>query len=322
MNSRFFATLLIVLAGTVPHLCAQKSMWELLSRAAALNDSGEFRAAFELVEPLLGPKAEKMNDASAGVAWNIRGLAAQNLGNLEEARRSYETAIKLLRPLPDQLKQYATAVDNLGSLEAERGHLKESIAFRVRAIELYKSAGDHAGAARAASTQAVIFLDLGNRKEARRYLTDAHHEQSLVATPDARDLAWSLATECLLDEADGHFQAALNEINRAIDLWTHRYGAKHFVLASGYSVRGRLYHALGDDTRAATDLRDSLMLLSENNQANSKVYFSTEIVYAKVLRSSGMKGDASRMESDARAALDRLSHQQCGGCTISAEGIR
>jgi tetratricopeptide (TPR) repeat protein len=322
MNSQFLPTLLVVLAGTLHPLCAQKPIWELLTRASVLNDAGEFRSAFEMVDPLLGANTQKLGQAAVGVAWNIRGLALQNLENFDESRRSYENAIRILRSLPDQAMQYASALDNLGSLEAERGHLQESKALRVRALKLYESVGDHAGAARSASTLAVLALDLGNRKDARHYMAEAHHHQSLVSAPDSRDLAWSFATECLVDEAEGHFQTALDQINHAIDLWTHRYGSKYYALASGYSVRGRLYHALGDDARAAKELRDSLMLLSEDNQGNSKVYFSTEIVYAKVLRNSGMKDDASRMESDARAALDRLAHQQCGGCTISAEGIR
>jgi len=207
-------------------------------------------------------------------------------------------------------------------LEADRGQLRESMALRIRAKELFESAGDHAGVARTASTLAVVSLSSGSRKEARQYVAEAHRHESLVSTPDSRDLAWISATECLVDEAEGHLQAALDQINRAVDLWTHRYGPRYYVLASGYSVRGRLYHALGDDGRAAKDLRDALMLLSENNQGNSKAYFATEIVYAKVLRDAGMKDDASGMESDARAALERLRHQQCGGCTISAEGIR
>jgi tetratricopeptide (TPR) repeat protein len=306
----------------VSYLCAQQSRLDVLTRAAALNAEGKFRAAFELVQPLLDPNTQKLDSTVAGVAWNIRGLALQNMGNLDEARRSYESAIKILRALPDQKIQYANALDNLGSLEADNGQLKESRALRLRAKELYDSAGDHAGVARAASSLAILELALGRRKEARDYLADANHEEAQVAVPDPRNLAWILGAECLLDEADGDFQAGLDRINRVIDLWTQDYGSKYYLLASAYSIRGRLYHVLGDDSRAEEDLGHSLMLLSDNGQANSKLYFFVEIVYAKVLKNSGKKDDALRMESNARAALERLRHQQCAGCTISAEGIR
>lgn len=321
MKLRSIATLLVV-AGAVSSVCAQQPAVEVLTRAATLDDEGNFRAAAELVQPLLASKAQKLDNAVIGVAFNIRGLAVQNLGNLDEARRSYESAIEILRGIPDQKIQYAAALDNLGSLEADSGQLRDAKALRIRAKALYESAGDHAGAARSASNLAIIALALANRKEARQFLADTHHQQSLVSHPDARDLAWISGVECLLDEAEGNFPAALDQINRAIDLWTQRYGSKYYVLGSAYSVRGRLDHALGYDSRAAEDLRHSLALLSENSQEDSKAYFSTEIAYAKVLRDSGMKGEASKLESDARAALERLRHQQCAGCTISAEGIR
>jgi tetratricopeptide (TPR) repeat protein len=322
MKLRSFATLLAVAAGVAPYLCAQQSGLEVLTRAADLNAEGKFRAALELIQPLLDSNTRKLDNPVAGVAWNIRGLALQNLGNLDEARRSYESAITILRAIPDQKIQYANALDNLGSLEADNGQLKESKVLRTRAKQLYDSAGDHAGVARIASSLAIIELALGSRREARHDLADAFHEEAQVTTPDPRNLAWMFGAECLLDEADGNFLTGLDRINRVIDLWTHQYGSDYFWLASAYSIRGRLYHVLGDDLRAEEDLRHSLTLLSDNHEENSKLYFLVEIMCARVLRCSGKKDDASRMESDARAALERLHHQQCSGCTISAEGIR
>jgi ATP/maltotriose-dependent transcriptional regulator MalT len=119
--------------------------------------------------------------------------------------------------------------------------------------------------------------------------------------------------ECLLDEAEGNFQAGLDRINRVIDLWIHHFGPNYYLLAQAYSIRGRLYQVQGDDSRAAEDLRHSLVLLSDTHEENSKLYFVVEIMFAKVLKNSGRKDDASRMESNARSGLERLRHQQCAG---------
>ena len=231
MRSRSFATLLVVAAGLVSYLGAQQSSLDVLTRAAALNAEGKFRAAFESVQPLLDPNTQKLDNTMAGVAWNIRGLALQNMGNLDEARRSYESAIQILRALPDQKIQYANALDNLGSLEADNGQLNESKVLRLRAMELYDSAGDHAGVARVASSLAVVELALGNRREARDYMAYVSHEESQVATPDPINLAWMFGAECLLDEADGKLQAGLDRINRVIDLWIQYYGSNYYLLA-------------------------------------------------------------------------------------------
>ena len=102
MKPRSFATLLAVAAGVASYLSAQQSELDLITRAAALNAEGKFRAAFELIQPLLDSNPQKLDSAMAGVAWNIRGLALQNQGNLDEARRSFESSIRILRAIPDQ----------------------------------------------------------------------------------------------------------------------------------------------------------------------------------------------------------------------------
>lgn len=322
MKSRSFGTLLLAVAGTASYLWPQDSGLQVLKRAAALNAEGRFRAALELVQPLLDSNAPKQGNVVAGVAWDIRGLALQNLGHLDEARRSYEASITILRTIPDQKIQYANVLDNLASLEADNGQLQEAKVLRLRAKELYGSAGDHAGVARTASSLAVVELALGSRREARQSLTDAYREEAQAGTPDPGNLAWIFGAECLLDEADGNFQEGMDRINHVIDLWTQHYGPNYYLLASAYSIRGRLHHLLGDETPAAADLQHSLTLLTANGEANSKLYFIVEIMYAKVLRSSGKKDDSSRIESNARAALENLRHQQCSGCTVSAKGVR
>lgn len=153
-------------------------------------------------------------------------------------------------------------------------------------------------------------------------MAEASREEALVTTPDMRELAWTLGSECLLDEADGNFKAALDVVNRLIEFWTRQFGEKYFLLASTYFVRGHLYQILADQSRAADDLQRSMMILSANNEQNSKSYFLAQMMYAKALRNLGMKGDASQLESGAQAGLERLRQQQCTGCTVSIEGIR
>lgn len=322
MKSRSFPLLLVCAAGVSPNLYAQQNSLDVLKKAASLNTQGRFRAALELVQPLLESKPEKPVDAVAGVAWDVRGLALQNLGKQDEARRCYEAAIKILRSLPAQKIQYANALENLASLEGENRQLKESRALRLRAIDVYGSAGDHAGVSRTASNLAVIEIALGSRKEARRYLADALREEAQVAPPDPLNQAWIFGAECLLDEAEGKYRDALGQINQVIDLWTREYGPSYYLLASAYSIRGRLHDLLGDDPRAEQDLRHSLSILSGNGEGNSSLYFFTEIMFARVLKNFGKRDDAMRMESSARSALEHLRHQECGGCTISVEGIR
>jgi tetratricopeptide (TPR) repeat protein len=176
--------------------------------------------------------------------------------------------------------------------------------------------------ARTSTYLALVALAQGKRNDAHRYLLGAFHEETLVSTPDSMDVAWMYSAECLLHEKDGDFKRALTSINRAIELWTQQYGPRYYLLALGYSMRGWIYHTLQKEPESADDLRHSLQVLADNSQADSETYFLTEIAYAKVLRSSGKNADASRIDAEARAALEDLHHKRCGGCTISAEALR
>jgi hypothetical protein len=165
-------------------------------------------------------------------------------------------------------------------------------------------------------------MSQGNRKDARRDLADAFHEESLVREPKIEDLAWMFSVQCVQYERDGDARSALVAINRAIELWTQHYGPEYYLLAAGYSTRGRVYDMLQDYAGATKDMQHSLEILTANSQRETSVYYLTEVSYAQVLRHLGQRGEASRMESVGRAGLEGLRQRQCTGCTISAANLR
>jgi tetratricopeptide (TPR) repeat protein len=302
-------------------LRAQVSPTKEIARAANLNDEGRFSEANQKIGSLFA-QGQLDDDALIGIACNIRGVALQNLGDWEGARRSYETAAAILRAKPDRIQQYASALDNLGSLKLDMGQLQEARSLRIRARQLYRSVNDHPGAARASVNLALVALALRGRKDARRFLADAIREESLVPKPDVGDLAALYDARALECFRDGQLNDALNEINYAIGLWTEHYGPHYYLLATGLSLRGLIKSALhtGDDARA--DFRLSLDILTMNNSADSKAYFIVERAYARVLRDSGQRGEADRLEIEAKEGLQGLSRRQCNGCSVSAESVR
>lgn len=327
MRSSLLLRLLLPVIGSAAVACCQDSTLGLLKLAADLNDQGEFRRALDLVGPLIDSNPIDSNHvkgepAQVGVAWNIRGLALQNLGEIDKARRSYETAIGILRTIPALRTQYASTLANLGSLDADVGQLSESRRLRSKAKELYEAAKDHSGVARAWTNLALVSLGQGKKREARHSLSEAFREESLVSSQDKRDLAWMYSAECLIQEKDGDLPGALTSVDRAIGLWIERYGSGYYLLALGYSLRGGIYLSRGQYAPAGDDLQHSLNVLAANRQSDSETYFLTEIAYAKALHGSGMNADASRLDGEARAALDRLRSRQCATCTVSADAFR
>ena len=314
------SALFLAIAGTLP-LHAQLSPTDKVVRAAKLNQEGRFAEAIQTIGSLFVPGPPN-GDALIGIAWNIRGVALQNLGDWQAARRSYETAVTILRTKADQIEQYASALDNLGSLKADMGQLEESRSLRIRARQLYRSIDNHAGTARASLNLALVARGLRDRKHARQFLADAFREESLVPNPGADDLAALNSARALECAQDGQLNAALNEINQAIGLWTQHHGPRYYLLATGLSLRGQINSALHKREDAEGDMRLSLEILRMNNDMDSNIYFIVEREYASVLRDSGERDEANRLESEAKEGLQGLSQRQCNGCSISAESFR
>jgi Flp pilus assembly protein TadD len=78
--------------------------------ARALNNQGEFARAIRVLEPLVNSDPAALDDAGRGSAWNLLGLAHMLLGDSNEARHCYETAIHLVRRLPAASSIYASTL--------------------------------------------------------------------------------------------------------------------------------------------------------------------------------------------------------------------
>jgi Tfp pilus assembly protein PilF len=312
----------ITLSFLVPCQLAAQTPLDRVGHAAEFNEQGKFHAAIDLLGPLLQSDANQTSDDLTGVAWNVQGLAYQGLGEYDMARRSYETSIRILRSLPRQRLQYASALNNLGSLDLDIGQLSQSKSLRFKAKRIYELELNHEGTAQVLSKLALTSLVQDNRKAARLYLAQAFKEEDFSQTHDPVDLATMYTIQCSLNGRDKDFPAAMSSINHAIELWKQHFGPSYYMLAVGYSQRGQIYDKLGDYQHASDDLLQALALLKRSSDGNPTVYFLAEVEYARILRDSGARVDAARIESEARISLEALRHQQCGECTISAQGFK
>jgi len=303
-------------------LSAEQTAIDALTRAATLNEQGQFHASLALIEPLLQSKVDPSRNAIVGIAWNLYAVAHQNLGDIDQARHGYENAISILRTLPDRRAQLAVVLDNLASFDLQAGQLDESKALRIQAIDLYKSLNDHAGIARTSSNLALFALRQKDGKTAKRALDEAFYQESFVPTPDVGDLAGIYAAQTLLDARNNDFYAAVRSINHAIDLWTAHFGPRYYLLADGYSLRGQAYRKLSNFSSAIDDLQHALSILQQANLSNSEVYLDTQIAYAHILRDAGRHDEASRLEKEATTSLADLHRRQCSRCVVSAESFR
>lgn len=311
-----------LLLGSCISLSAQQSTVDNLTRAAALSDAGQFRETIALLEPVVATPDRSGNQAAIGVVWNLLGVAYHTLGDRDQARRSYEASIRILRSMPEQRAQYASTLDNFGQLCLDVGENGEAESLQRRAKRIHEEMSDHAGIARALSNLALTESNQGRQKEAHRYVADALREEDLAPSLNTGDVAAMYSVQALVDGRSKEYPAALASINKAIDIWVKHYGPTYYLLAAGYSLRGQINERVGNRKAAESDLMKALDIFRRSDESHSYAYASTETAYAKLLRDSGSKQDAERVESEAKALMETVRQRGCMGCTVSAAGFR
>jgi tetratricopeptide (TPR) repeat protein len=318
---RLFFLGLLSISHALPLTAGQNESAQIV-RAAALNDRGEFQASILLLEPLVRSGAHALPRDEAGVAWTLLGNAYQYLGEYQKARGSFEAAIRFLKDSPEQARQYASALDNLGSLELEDGHTEPAKVLRLKAKRLYETMCDHMGIARTATNLSLIALQQRRFGEARAFLAEAFDETRQIAQPNTDDLAAMYTLQGVIAGHDLGGRSALEPLQHAIDLWERGHGPGYFQLGTAYLIRGQIYETLHDYQQAKTDLQNALARLEQTTGPNSPLYLRAEISYARVLRDSGSKREAAELEAKATAALEQLHLRECTGCSVSLLGLR
>jgi tetratricopeptide (TPR) repeat protein len=320
MKTFLLALLFVVLSAI--YTPAQETPRPEIARAAELNENGDYTAAKELLEPLLQPGSIALTRKETGDAWNILGTSYTLLGEYAKARRSFQAAIQIFKDQPDQVRYYAAALDNLGSVEMEEGQFEASKTLRLKAKHLYERSDDHVGLARVNNNLALIAVREGQFKEARHWIEQAFKQVTTSAEPDVDSLAAMYSLECTIEAHDGRWNEALKWVQQDISLLETRRNPESPLLADAYALRGELHARLSEYREAVTDLQNALSRLEKSPGPGTPLYLSVELIYAQILRASGSRNEASRLESQANAALAQIRRQQCSGCTISSLSFR
>src|SRR6201990_3461638 len=83
-------------------LLAQKTSAQRLNDAFALEVNGKPAQAAVEVQELLNTGS--LDALGSGKAWNILGLADEDLGEFARSQRAYEESLRILKDMPDNLQ--------------------------------------------------------------------------------------------------------------------------------------------------------------------------------------------------------------------------
>jgi tetratricopeptide (TPR) repeat protein len=301
---------------------AQNSARASITEAYQLWSGGQPKAAIAILEPLVLQDTQTFTEEERGVAWDLLGSSYQDLEIFDRARQAYGKAIQALRSIPAAQTQYAATLNNLATMEQTLGDNGSARALSEKAGHIYEQAGDPAGIAIALTNLAGIAYVQKDFKTARRSVATALKEAQATTRLKDDDYATLYAVMSGLAFHDGKYGEAIASIQQAIDRWIHGHGPGYFRLATGYLLRAQAYAKSGDYPRALADAQHALAMDERAIGRNTIGYLTAETEYAEILRASGAKEQASRLNREAHSALAVLESRQCHGCTIDASGFR
>lgn len=303
-----------------PRLIAAESENELILNAYQLWQKGDPRAAMQILERVT-QSARSQQTADQGQAWNLLGLTYLDLGMHEKARASLERSIEILRPIPSAKAVYASALDNLGSLESVRGNWADSERLRQKALGIYELLEDHAGIARVSSNLAVLALAHKDFSEARTEIRFALEESRKIATPDDDDTAAMMSVEGTLALVDHDPPESLSYFKQALQLWSRSHGASSSQAGIGLALRAQAYERVGDLMNASADAQRASEIFSTTPGRDTSLYWKTVLLQAKIMKAQGRKAEGRTLEKTATKSLRGLESQSCQTCTVTAQAF-
>lgn len=293
---------------------------QTVARAYTLEEQGHVAESVSLVRPLVD--SGTLHRAELGRAWTVLGLAYTDQGTFASAQHAFEQAIAILQPLPENVLDYAAALDNFGALYRAMGQLDSSVSLRLKTLHIYEQIGDHSGIARACNNLASLALLQRDMKKGRQYLKRSAEEMKVATALDADDVAAIYSMQAEFAAVNGDTQAAIAGYERALHTWKSAHEENHRNIAWGYMLLGQAYAVAGRVDEATTEMKQGLSILDHLLGRSNPYYLQAEIAYSRLLDETGAHAAAARLRTADQATLKAYYQRQCVGCTISVDALR
>lgn len=319
MRHIYFLNFIVVLFSA--QLFAQSNTPDVLLQASALRQRGAYQQVVALLEPLTR-QSSSLLPTDRGNAWVLLGSTYQDLGQYPEAEKAYQNAISILKAQPGSENYEAAALDDLGSLYRDMEQPEMSKKLRLRALQIFRSEGDHAGIARVYDNLSVLALQQQKFREAQTYLDQAFAEVKLSPQTNSADLAAMYGNAGILAFQNHDYHQALQEYDLALQLWLQLHGENHELTGWGYVLRSRAHLALGDTQPALQDAQTGIAIIEKTVGKKVAMYCSARLVFADALKAAGSSQQAKAVRNEALHSLESLHRAQSSEVVVNAEAFR
>lgn len=193
-----------------------------------------------------------------------RGRLFERLGQFDQSRHAYETAIETMNKNLDE-GEAGRVYAGLSLVYYHRQELETATELALLALSMEENVGDERGIAQSCNNLGVILRRSGQLEQAREYLGRC------LAILEARGDQYGLAV-ChnnlgLLDAEAKRWPSALDHLELSLRLFeviNNRHGA-----ARAHDSLGELYDSMGDPQKSQHHLEKAVTILSEIGRAGT-----------------------------------------------------
>jgi tetratricopeptide (TPR) repeat protein len=312
-----FAILLLI---TAYPLLAQITPTQRLTSAFALEREGKPAPAIVELQALLN--SSSLDALGSGKAWNILGLAYEDLGEFTLSQHAYEESLRILESLPDNIQDYAMALNDFGGLYVTIGQFEIADKMRTKALGIYEKVEDHGGIARTSGDLAGIAFSQKKVARGSKYLERAVKEARLADDLDGDDRVAIASLQGWKAKFDGDVTMSVASYQRALDLSRRLHGEEHPSTGWSYLLLGEAHAEAGQLTNALGEMRQGVAILDHTLSRQNPHYLVAELAYSRILDATGSHTEAARIKATAETLLKDVHRKQCAGCTISAAAFQ
>ena len=301
-------------------LMAQGTAEQKLTEAYTLEREGKPAPAIALLQSLLD--SGSFDSAHTAKAWDVLGLALKDQGDYTGSRRAFEQSLEAYEALPAATSDRATALDDFAELHVLIGQLDLAERMMKNALQLYESAGDHAGVVRGSNYLTGVFFSQKKVREGRRVLMLAEKESRLATELDDDDRATLVSLQGWSATFDGDWETSVSMYRQSLDLLRKHHGEEHPSTGWAYVLLAKAHAECGSLHSSLSEMRKGIAILGRTLSKQDSRFLTAEIAYSHALEIAGERVEAQRLRAEAEEGMDSLQKLQCFDCTVSAKALR
>jgi tetratricopeptide (TPR) repeat protein len=318
-----FAT--ISLAATIAF--AQSDNWQTLTdegnefRGSGhyMEAAAKYREALRLVEQ---PGTRSLKLASS---LNALALVEDALGRSADAENGYRRALAIVEEVAGTTSLARSQVlVNLSGVYFRRGQVTKAESMLREAIVGYSTLGKPNGKemAVAESCLAEVLLKKKDLEEAERLQVHSLSVFEKDRMQNGDQIAGGLNNLGVLRHYQGRDAEAVRIIEEAVAISEARTGGEHPALIYPLSNLGFLYASMARNHDAENALHRAVEIAEKRYGTAHPVYGTALMSYSVVIRKTGRKAEAKKLESRATAVLKDNARINGSGMTVDVSAFR